>query len=116
MSTPRLLRRREGGVEVWTTRLPDGTFLIEQRQDVAAALDLNKAMANHNDGFSQDRQLKRQAHIPDIIAMKWLLEDGLNVFDPDHADAVWKRLHDPDWRYLLTAPGDIIAPKRRAAH
>lgn len=115
MSTPRLLRRREGGMEVWTTRLSDGSFLIEQRQDVGAAIDLNKAMANENDGYSRDRNLKRQAHIPDIIAMKWLNEDGLNIYDPDHADAVWKRLHDPDWRYLLTAPGDIIAPKKRAA-
>ncbi|TWA73359.1 hypothetical protein FBZ85_11651 [Azospirillum brasilense] len=102
-------------MEVWTTRLPDGSFLIEQRQDVGAALDRNKAMANAGDGYSADRSLKRQAFIPDIVAMKWLNEDGLNVYDPDHADAVWKRLHDPDWRYLLTAPGDIIASKKRAA-
>lgn len=103
-------------MEVWTTRQPDGSFLIEQRQDVGAAIDLNKKMANENDGYSRDRNLKRQAHIPDIIVMKWLNEDGLNVYDPNHADAVWKRLHDPDWRYLLTAPGDIVAPIKKKAH
>ncbi|MBP2301570.1 hypothetical protein [Azospirillum picis] len=113
-AAPQLLRRRENGMEVWTTRQPDGSFLIEQRQDVGAAIDLNKKMANENDGYSRDRNLKRQAHIPDIIVMKWLNEDGLNVYDPDHADAVWKRLHDPDWRYLLTAPGDIVAPLKKA--
>lgn len=101
-----LLQQRDG-LEVHFRPQADGTFLIETRQDVQAHLDRNKAMQTHNDGYSDSRDLRRAASIPDIVAVKWLNEDGLNIFDPAHADRLKRKLNDPDWRWLRTAPGRL---------
>lgn len=70
-------------------------------------IERNKAMRNHNDGYSPTRELRRVAHIPEIIIQKWKNEEGLDVFNPDHADRLAKKLNDSDWAYLRTADGHI---------
>ena len=94
---------------MWFHPQPDGTFLIEHEQDVEASLDHNKAIANEDDrGWSASRELRRVAHVPNIIIVKWL-QEGLDIFDPD--PEMQKRfrakLNDPDWRWLRMAPGKI---------
>ena len=109
MTSRRLLADRGAAGRVWWHPQPDGTFLIEHEQDVEASLDHNKAMANEDDrGWSASRELRRVAHVPNIIIVKWL-QEGLDIFDPD--PEMQKRyrakLNDPDWRWLRTAPGRI---------
>lgn len=106
MPTPRVLSQRNG-MEVLFHPQPDGTFLIEHRQDVEAHLDRNKALQNHDDGYSPTRELRRAASIPDVIVVKWMEENGINVFDPEHSTAVKRKLNDPEWRWLRTAPGRL---------
>lgn len=106
----RLLSKRNG-MEVRFIPQPDGTFLIEHFQDVEADLDHNKALMGMDDPHerrkAQGSTAVHAAHIPDIIVVKWLNEDGLNVFDPDHAPRLRKKLNDPDWAYLRTTPGRL---------
>ncbi len=98
-----------GGVEyLWRTR-PEGGWDIAVRQDADPFLDMNRAMANENDGYSPSRDLRRAASIPIGVAMKWLIEEGLDIYDPDHGERLMRKLNDPDWRYLRTAPG-ILGP------
>jgi hypothetical protein len=75
-------------------------------QDVGPALERNKAMANHNDGYSPSRELRRVAFIPAIIRDKWLNEEGWDAYRPDlYLDKLKAKLNDADWRYLRTAEG-----------
>jgi hypothetical protein len=85
----------------------DGSATIISCADVGAALERNKAMANHNDGYTPSRELRRVAFIPAIIAYKWLSEEGWNVYDPEHSDRLARKLNDPDYAFLRTAPGRV---------
>lgn len=83
--------------------------VILASQDTEAMLDRNKAMATHNDGYTQDRTMRRAASIPMIVALKWLNEEGWWFMDaakdPDVAKKLKAKLNSSDWRYLRTAPG-----------
>lgn len=70
-------------------------------------IERNKAMANHNDGYSPSRELRRVAHIPWIIIQKWKNEEGWDALDPDHSDKLMQKLNDPDWAYLRTSEGRL---------
>jgi len=99
----------DGIVKHWR---PDGDGGIEVRisQDVSAILDRNKAMANHNDGYTPSREMRRVAFIPAIVRQKWLIEEGwdcMNTNDPDVAKKLVGKLNDSDWAHLRTAPGRI---------
>ena len=50
---------------------------------------------------------KGDAEIPAIIAVKWLNELGVNLFDSNHWPAVKRLLRDPDWKWLRSSPGRI---------
>lgn len=85
----------------------DGTYGVVATQDVEAALDQNKAAYTHNDGYSPTREFRRAGFIPDIIALKWLNEEGWWYLDPNARDKLKRKLNDPDYLYLRTAPGRI---------
>lgn len=84
----------------------DGLLVIERAQDCTPILDHNKALANDGDGYSSDRTLRRVASIPLVVVEMWMNE-GINIFDPNHADAIKRKLNDPDNLYLRTAPGRL---------
>lgn len=85
----------------------DGTYSIVATQNISAQLDYNKAAYTHNDGYSESRELRRAAFIPDIIALKWLHEEGWWYKDEANEDKLISKLNDPDYLYLRTAPGRI---------
>lgn len=85
----------------------DGTFTVTQTQDCEAIIELNKAMYNHNDGYTPSRDMKRIASIPNTFVYKWLVEEGWNANDPRYGDRLKRKLNDPDWRFLRTAPGRL---------
>lgn len=85
---------------------PDGP-IIRTVADIGPALDCAKNMANENDGYTPSRDLRRAFFLPDVIIMKWLNEEGWNALNPHHHDRLVKKLNDPDWAYLRTAPGQI---------
>lgn len=47
-------------------------------------------------------------HIPASLGMKWLVEEGIDMWDPNHADAVKKKLMDSDYRHLVPGLNRII--------
>lgn len=85
----------------------EGQLLIHAEADVYAMLEANKAMFNANDGWSWSRCMRRVASIPNVLRLKWLFEEGWDAWNPDHQDALDKKLNDPDYRHLRTAPGRI---------
>lgn len=86
----------------------DGTYTVHSEQDVEDLLDLNKAMANHNDGYSPSREWRRAAFIPAIVLLKWRQElGGTDPLGPENRTWLKRRLNDPDWQHLRTASGRI---------
>jgi hypothetical protein len=85
----------------------DGTYSIVASQDLTAIIDRCKAMATHNDGYTPSRDMRRVAFIPDIIAVKWLNEEGWWYLDPNAKEQLNRKLNDPDWQHLRTAPGRV---------
>lgn len=84
-----------------------GGVIVRVSSDVAPVLDRNKAMANHNDGYSQSRELRRVASIPAIVRMKWLLEEGWDCLDPACASKLVQKLNSSDYAHLRTAEGNL---------
>lgn len=74
---------------------------------IEGMLDVNKAMANHNDGYNPARDMRRVASIPFAVMYHWQVTEGWDPWDPANADKIAAKLNDPDWAYLRTAPGRL---------
>lgn len=104
------LFRSSAGVDHWMIQEGNETRFAAE-QDVAPILERNKAMANHNDGYSQSRELRRAASIPYAIGIKWLNEEGWWFMDADKDPGVAKKLmqklNSSEYAYLRTAEGRL---------
>jgi len=83
-----------------------GALTIQRIQDVAPILDRNKALTTHDDGYNKRRTMRRVASIPTVLVEKWLKE-GIDVFNPDHAPALRRKLNDGEFMWLRTAEGSL---------
>jgi len=105
---PFLAKEHAHDVEHWWRDNGDGTSTIVSYQNVAPILDRNKAMRNHNDGYSQTRELRRVAFIPHVLRQKILAEEGWDPYRPDiYPEKMARLLNDPDYAYLRTADGRV---------
>lgn len=82
----------------------EGGGEVVSMQDVSASIEANKRVQNEMSRY-QKQDYWAEAHIPDIIILKWLNEEGLNVFDKNAWPQVQRKLNDPDWRHLRLRPG-----------
>lgn len=86
----------------------DGTYTIKSEQDALSdILDMNKAMATHNDGYSPSRELRRVARIPAVLQLKWLQEEGWDAYKPENWNRLKAKLNSSEYLYLRTAPGRL---------
>jgi|TARA_R100000093_G_C1934755_1_gene69951 hypothetical protein len=80
---------------------------IRTTADVEPVLERNKL--EYNDEEQKRAGIKagfvKIASIPMAVIHKWKVEDGIDVFNKNHAEAVRRKLNDPEWRYLRTASG-----------
>lgn len=104
----KLLRRNpQTGVERYF-HSDGGKIAIETRQDLSGFMDHTQRLRNAFEGYKDDGDHHHHlvAHIPAVVIDQWRAE-GLDVFDPEQADLVWKKLNDPDWRNLRTTEGRV---------
>lgn len=96
--------RSAAGVDWHMKDTPEG-LVIQGVQDVYSLLEVNKAMFNHNDGWSKgEKFMRRAASIPHHLRYKWLLEEGFDAWRPDlYWDKIKQKLNDIDYRHLRTA-------------
>lgn len=106
MSEWKTLGIRQGGMVTQARQTGEDTFEYRHVQDIGAHLEQNKAMRNHNDGYSKTREFRRVASIPPVVIEMWKNE-GIDVFNPDHQEAVMRKLNDPDYGLLRTADGTL---------
>jgi hypothetical protein len=86
----------------------DGSHTVVQSQKTDGMLETNKAMATHNDGYSESREFRRVASIPLILVAKWLQEEGWDAFNPDHAHKLAEKLNSSEYAYLRTDHGQRL--------
>lgn len=93
-----------GGVAHFWRDTEDGGAVVSA-QDLTPVLEANKAAYAHNDGYTKDRTMRRVGFLPEIVRQKWLNEEGWDAYDPACAHNLMRKLNDPDYLYLRTAPG-----------
>ena len=82
----------------------DTTTVIHEFDDVSAALDRNKALANDSEYTRQGIKdgFWHYAFIPNSIIHKWMIEEGINVYRTEDERKVFQKLNSPEYRYLKT--------------
>lgn len=90
------------GLETWHQydAATDST-LLTYNQDAAPLLDACKHDVNH-----ADHKLGEMAHVasvPPSVQLKWFVELGVDMFNPDHKGRV-RRLLDTDYKHLKRLP------------
>lgn len=93
------------GVQREWTGDGEGNLTVRFSQDVTPLLDRNKAMATHNDGYSQSRELRRVASIPVIVQMQWTEQYGFNPVYAQDKTLLMRLLNSSDYAHLRTAEG-----------
>lgn len=89
--------------------------IVERVQDCTPILDANHRKRCESDGFSESRDMRELADIPNVIIEQWLKE-GIDIFNPEHAKAVRAKLNG-DYKYLRSSHdsghiGIIVKGKR----
>jgi hypothetical protein len=77
-------------------------IVVESIQDVEPILERNAALRREPQKSDWGRHI---ATIPNIILVKWMNEDGVNVLgltSEEFGEFIRKKLNDPDWRHLRT--------------
>ena len=104
--TRRLLDRDPlTGVDTWFEyRASTDTGVITHTQDVQPFIERNKIAQNDDD--KTKRGIKKDwwkfASIPDVVWIGWRNSEGLDIWNKDHAKAMFSKLADPDWMHLKT--------------
>ena len=70
-------------------------------------IEENKRATTHK----VDKDMWHVGHIPASVGMKWLVEEGIDIWDggnPEMKRRVLRKLMDSDWRHLVPGGARII--------
>jgi hypothetical protein len=89
-----------------------GQLVVKRTQDTTPYLEANQRELNsHGDWrpYSGKGTLRKIAEIPNIVAEKWLREEGLNILsgDPGMMRKLRRKLDDIENKKLRTMPGRV---------
>jgi hypothetical protein len=71
---------------------------LRYEQDCQPILDRNKEMQNEQSG--RMGEMVHVAEIPASVQLKWLIEDGIDLMNPNHSKGVKRLLNSNEYRYL----------------
>ena len=109
MTNKTFLLQSSAGISHSIREEADGTTWLDSTADhrLEDILDMNKAMATHNDGYTPSREMRRVASIPLWLIQKWKQEEGWDALNPHYADKLKEKLNSSDYMWLRTAPGRV---------
>lgn len=93
------------GVRKYIRSTGDDYGTVEVRYegyDVPLILSDNKRA--QNDGFNRKSEMWHVGRIPNSVIIKWRAEHGIDIWNPDHQDAVRRLLNSSEWMHLKRAP------------
>lgn len=100
------LTEPNGMVRTWIDN-GDDTFTVKSVQsNETEILERNKAMYNHNDGYTPSREMQRVGSITQAVIEEHLAR-GINLFHPQNEHLLVRLMDDIDYRHLRTAPGRL---------
>lgn len=76
---------------------------ISKSQDISAALAFNKAHSNELGKRIYSDAYNYVAQIPASVQVKWLWEEGLDIYNPEHAERMKRKLNSNEYLYLRTS-------------
>jgi hypothetical protein len=83
----------------------DGDVQVRyEGHDADAVMDRNKRAAPPD----MRKDMPMVGHIPASVGLKWLVGEGLDLWNPDHVDGIAKKLMDSDYRYLVPGMARIV--------
>lgn len=84
------------------------TIITYEHDDAQPVLDWTHGLRSGGiTDYNRKRDVWHAATVPETVILKWRFEDGIDIYNPDHFDAVRKKLNDPEWAYLRTWEGKI---------
>lgn len=94
------------GVRKWINSTDDDEGTVQVRYEGLdhAIIEDNK----RSEGVNRQSDLWHVGHIPASLGLKWLTEEGVDMWNPHHQDAVLKKLMDSDYRHLVPGLNRII--------
>lgn len=93
------------GVKKYISADDQGNVQVRyEGHDVPAILEHNK----QSEGRNKRSDFWHIGHIPASVGLKWLVEEGLDMWNPDHQDGLMKKLMDSDYRHLVPGHQRII--------
>lgn len=96
--TLRSLGRDESGVEQFFG-VDGDNYVIRTQFDNEQVLERNKVLQGI-DGFGKGKDMWLAASIPVGVQYEWIAKFGVNLWNPEHRDAVRKLLNSNEYRYL----------------
>lgn len=96
------------GMSLYFEWLGDGKFNLHHEEDVEPLLERNKLLQNADDYKKNGIKggFQHVATIPNSVIMQWRKE-GVDINNPNHTEAIKRKLRDPAYRYLRTTLGGI---------
>lgn len=95
-----------GIVRTWIDNGDDTFTIVSAQHNETNILEENKAMANHNDGYTPSRDIQRIGRIPQIVIEDFAAK-GIDLFHPANEVFLQKLMDNSDYRFLRTAPGRV---------
>lgn len=81
----------------------NGDITVKRSQDVSALVEANKAVQNSGvSGYNQDRSRRHVAHIPEIVRLDILANEGIDIYKPEGEERLFKLLTDSNFAALRT--------------
>lgn len=95
-----------GIVRTWIDNGDDSFTVKSVQQNETEILEENKAMFNHNDGYTPSREMQRVGRIPQLVLEDYMAR-GINLFHPENENILQRIMDDGDYRFFRTAPGRL---------
>lgn len=97
---------RFNGVRKWlrATDEDEGTVEVRYEGHDHSVIEENK----RSEGADKRSDMWHVGHVPASVGLKWLTEEGIDMWNPAHQDAVLKKLMDSDYRHLVPGLNRII--------
>lgn len=96
------------GVRKWMRATDDDEGTVEVKyEDIGAS----KAAVEENkraEALNKRGEMWHVGHVPASVGLKWLAEEGIDMWDPSHWDAVKKKLMCSDYRHLVPGMNRIL--------
>lgn len=87
-----------------STDADEGTVEVKYEGYDHSVVEDNK----RSEGFDRKSEMWHVGHVPASVGLKWLAEEGIDMWNPDHQDAVLKKLACSDYRHLVPGLNRII--------